>query len=99
MAVTIAMKPRIDGMLAAVEAPSSQRVPPRMTRLVVSPVRMTAIAPKAGPNNMTRWWPSRSDRTPKIGDRMSSARKNVAEKRPTTIGSTSGPPCCGRVAR
>ncbi len=45
MAVTIAMKPRIDGMLAAVEAPSSQRVTPRTTRLPVIGARRMAIGP------------------------------------------------------
>ena len=41
--------------LAAVEAPSSQRVAPRRTRLVVIPVSTTATAPKAGPSSMIRW--------------------------------------------
>src|SRR6188472_1916526 len=44
-AVASAMKPRIDGTLAAVEAPSSSRVAPRIGSWVVSPVRITAIAP------------------------------------------------------
>jgi len=48
-AVATAMKPRIDGTLAALEAPSRRRVPPSRKRLVVSPVRVTAIAPKTGP--------------------------------------------------
>ena len=43
------------------------------SRFVVRPVRITATAPNTGPNSMTRWWPSRSDRTPKIGERTSSA--------------------------
>ena len=53
-AVTIAMKPRMDGTLAAVDAPSSQRVPPSTNRFVVNAVRMTAIAPNAGPYSITR---------------------------------------------
>jgi hypothetical protein len=61
-------------MLAAVEAPSRIRVPPRITRFVVSPVRITATAPKNGPKSMTRWCPSRSDMTPKTGDSTSSER-------------------------
>ena len=48
------------------------RVPPRITRLVVSPVRITATAPKNGPKSISRWWPIRSDRTPKNGERTSS---------------------------
>ena len=48
-AVARAMKPRIDGTLAAVDAPSSSRVAPRIGRLTVRPVRMAATAPKAGP--------------------------------------------------
>ena len=75
------------------------RVPPRMKRFVVSPVRITAIAPKTGPNSITRWWPSRSDSTPKNGDSTSSERKNVAARRPTVVAATSGPPCSGSFAR
>jgi hypothetical protein len=52
--VAIARKPRMEGTLAAVDAPSSQRVPPSSQRFVVSPVRMTAVAPKAGPSCMIR---------------------------------------------
>ena len=48
-AVASAMKPRIDGTLAAVDAPSSMRVTPRIGRLVVRPVMTTAIPPKTGP--------------------------------------------------
>jgi hypothetical protein len=64
----------MDGTLAAVEAPSSRRVPPRITRFVVSAVITTATAPNAGPNNITRWCPRRSEMTPNKGDRQSSAR-------------------------
>ena len=53
--VATATNPRIAGTLAAVEAPSSQRVAPRRTRLVVIPVSTTATAPKAGPSSMIRW--------------------------------------------
>ena len=53
-AVATAMKPRIDGTLAAVEAPSSRRVDPSTQRLVVRPVRMAATSPKSGPNCITR---------------------------------------------
>jgi hypothetical protein len=76
----MAMKPRIDGTLAAVDAPSSQRVPPSTSRSVVAQVRITATAPNIGPTCMIRWWPSRSDSRPNGPDRMSSAAKNVAVK-------------------
>ncbi len=48
-AVARAMKPRIDGTLAAVEAPSSSRVPASTGSSTVSPVMITAIPPKIGP--------------------------------------------------
>ena len=35
------------------------------------------IAPKTGPNSITRWCPSRSESTPKTGDRSSSDTKNA----------------------
>jgi len=66
-AVDMARNPRMLGMLAAAAAPSSTRVPPIATRFVVSPVRTTATAPKIGPYCITRWWPSRSESSPKIG--------------------------------
>ncbi len=53
--VMTAMKPRIDGTEAAVEAPSRIRVAPRSTRFVVRNVRTAAAIPKTGPNCMTRW--------------------------------------------
>ena len=71
-AVAKAMKPRIDGTDAAVEAPSRSRVKPMTGRLTVRAVMTTAIAPKAGPTSMIRRWPTRSDSTPKTGDRTSS---------------------------
>jgi hypothetical protein len=64
----------MDGTLAAVDAPSSSRVAPRIGRFVVSPVRITAIAPNTGPTSIIRWWPSRSDSTPNTGDSTSSER-------------------------
>ena len=82
-AVARAMKPRIDGMLAAVEAPSRSRVRAEdgswrqraaSSKFAVRPVMTTATAPKIGPYSITRWWPSRSDSIPKIGERTSSAR-------------------------
>ena len=59
-AVASAMKPRIDGTLAAVEAPSKSLVNPRMaswastwkpvlSQYAVRPVMTTATAPKIGP--------------------------------------------------
>ena len=48
-AVAMAMKPRIEGTDAAVEAPSRMRVPPSSGMLVVRAVRITATAPKTGP--------------------------------------------------
>ena len=71
-AVAMARKPRMLGMLAAVAAPSSTRVPPRISRLLVKPVISTATAPNSGPNCMTRWWPSLSDSNPKKGETTSS---------------------------
>ncbi len=97
--MAIAMKPRMDGTLAAVEAPSSQRVPPSSHRFVVIPVRMTAVAPKAGPSCMIRWYPKRSASGPKSGDRISSAAKNDAVKTAIVIEETCSPPCLGRSAR
>ena len=47
------MNPRIDGTLAAVEAPSRIRVPPMRKMSVVAQVSTTATAPKNGPNCMT----------------------------------------------
>ena len=97
--VAIAMKPRIDGTLAAVEAPSSQRVPPSSQRFVVIPVRTTAVAPNAGPSCMIRWYPNRSASEPKIGDRISSAAKNDAVNTATVIEDTCSPPCLCSSAR
>jgi hypothetical protein len=71
-AVAKAMNPRIEGTDAAVDRPSRTRVKPRTGRLTVSAVITTATAPNAGPTSMTRRWPTRSDRTPKMGDAMSS---------------------------
>ena len=48
-AVAAAMNPRIDGTLAAVAAPSSTRVPPSTSRLVVAQVMTTATIPNSGP--------------------------------------------------
>ena len=62
-------------MLAAAAMPSSQRVPPSSHRSVVAAVTMTATAPSTGPTCMIRCAPTRSDRTPKAGDRTSSAAK------------------------
>ena len=98
-AVAMAMKPRIEGTLAAVEAPSRSLVPPSTQRLVVSPVRMTATMPNTGPSCMTRWWPSRSERSPKMGDRHSSAAKKAAVRKLMSMGSTFCPPCRSRSAR
>lgn len=56
-AVAIAMKPRIEGTLAAVDAPSSTRVEPRTQRFVLRPVMITATRPNNGPHCITRWWP------------------------------------------
>ena len=66
------MKPRIDGTDAAVDAPSRSRVKPMAGRLIVTAVMTTATAPKAGPTSMIRRWPIRSERTPKIGEPISS---------------------------
>jgi hypothetical protein len=71
-AVAKAMNPRIDGTDAAVEAPSRSRVKPMTGRLTVSAVMTTATAPKAGPTSMIRRWPTRSESTPKMGERISS---------------------------
>ena len=54
-AVITAMKPRIDGTAAAVEAPSRTRVPVRTTRFVAKKVRTAATSPNNGPNCITRW--------------------------------------------
>ena len=62
-------------MLAPAAAPSTKRVTPSRKRLVVAAVRMTAMAPKTGPHCITRCAPRRSERTPKPGDRISSATK------------------------
>ena len=48
-AVAMAMNPRIEGTLAAPDAPSRIRVPPSSTRFVVTAVMRTATAPKTGP--------------------------------------------------
>ena len=72
-AVAKAMNPRIDGTDAAVEAPSRSRVNAITGRLTVNAVMTTAMPPNAGPMSITRRWPSRSERTPKIGDPISSA--------------------------
>ncbi len=72
IAVATAMKPRIDGMLAAVAAPSSSRVPTISGMFVVAQVMTTATSPKSGPHCMTCQWPRRSERMPKMGDRTSS---------------------------
>ena len=71
-AVAKAMNPRIDGTDAAVEPPSRIRVRPMTGRLTVSAVMITATAPKAGPTSMIRRCPTRSESTPKTGDRISS---------------------------
>ena len=62
----------MDGTDAAVDAPSSTRVPPSTNRFVVNAVMTTATAPNAGPNSITRRWPTRSDRTPNSGEPISS---------------------------
>ena len=86
-------------MLAAVDAPSSSCVPPRITRFVVSPVRITATAPKNGPNSITRWCPRRSDRTPKIRrqDELGEVERRVEEAE--VVAATTTPPCSGSLAR
>ena len=66
------MNPRIDGTLAAVAAPSSTRVPPSTSRLVVAQVMTTATIPNIGPTCIRRWWPYRSDSTPNSGASTSS---------------------------
>ena len=71
-AVAKAMNPRIEGTEAAVDAPSSRRVKPMTGRLTANAVMTTAVAPKAGPTSIIRRWPTRSDRTPKIGESTSS---------------------------
>ena len=68
------MNPRIEGTDAAVEPPSRSRVNAMIGRLTVSAVMITATAPNAGPTSMIRRWPTRSERTPKIGDPTSSDR-------------------------
>ena len=72
MAVATAMNPRIDGMLAAVAAPSRSRVPRISGMLTVAHVITTATRPKNGPHCMTCQCPRRSDRMPKSGERTSS---------------------------
>ena len=81
LAVAMARNPRIDGTLAAVEAPSRKRVEPSSQRLVVRPVRITATSPKTGPSCITRWCPSRSESMPKTGERHSSETKNAAVRK------------------
>ena len=98
-AVTIAMKPRIEGTEAAVEAPSRNRVNPSRSRFVVAQVRIAATIPNSGPTCITRWWPRRSDSRPNGGDRISSAAKNVAENAPMTTGSTRGTAMRGQVGQ
>src|SRR4029077_20118229 len=46
-AVATAMKPRIEGIEAAVEAPWRRRAPPRTPRLAVRGMRRTGAAPRA----------------------------------------------------
>ena len=74
IAVATAMKPRIDGMLAAVAAPSRSRVPRMSGMLTVAQVMTTATSPKNGPHCMTCQCPRRSDRMPKSGDRIELGR-------------------------
>ena len=74
-------------MLDPAAAPSRKRVIPSQmkiqnaTRIPIStaagvtPRMRTAATPKIGPHCMTRCAPSRSARTPKIGERVSSAAK------------------------
>ena len=50
----IAMYPRMDGTLAAVEAPSRNRVTASNGTTAVRPVNTTATPPKTGPSSMTR---------------------------------------------
>jgi hypothetical protein len=66
------MKPRMEGMLEAVAAPSRRRVPTIRGRFVVAQVMTTATNPKNGPYCITFQCPSRSDRTPNSGDSNSS---------------------------
>ncbi len=67
-AVAIAMKPRIEGTDAAVDRPARTRVPATTGMATVNPVMTTAMKPKNGPSCIRRWWPKRSERTPKTGD-------------------------------
>ena len=73
-AVAKAMKPRIDGTEAAVDAPSRSRVKAMTGRLTVNAVMITATAPNPGPSSMIRRWPTRSDRIPNSGEATSSVR-------------------------
>ena len=64
----------------------------------MSPVRITATPRRPGPNSITRWWPSRSDRTPKIGD--SDELGEVERRREEADGRARrprGPPCSGQL--
>ncbi len=53
-AVAKAMNPRIEGIEAAVDAPSSSRVKPMTGRLTENAVITTATAPNAGPTSIIR---------------------------------------------
>ena len=48
------MNPRIEGIEAAVDAPSSSRVKPMTGRLTENAVITTATAPNAGPTSIIR---------------------------------------------